>query len=189
MSAERRTIALIGARCAGKSAVGRRLAELLGRPFLDLDQELAALFAAERESGPEAGEPPPAGAILLAEGEERFRALEQRALRAALSRSPSAVLSTGGGCVERAANRELLAARCLCVWLRAAPAVLARRMAADSAARPALSPAGAIEEIAQVAARRAPHYQALARFTVDTDDEGIEVLAGRVARLVRGPVA
>lgn len=160
-----RPLALVGLRGAGKSTVGRALAERLGRPFVDLDDALAEAFG-------EAGEG--AGGVLRRVGEPRFRELERESLLAALARTDAPVVATGGGVVERADNRADLASRCRCLWLRAAPEVLAARLAQDGTDRPSLTELEPLAEVQALAARRAPLYAEVAELTVDVD--GLEVV-------------
>lgn len=85
-------IVLTGMPGAGKTAVGRALAEMTGRVLVDTDEEI------ERLDGR------PAGLIIEAEGEEAFRRLESAALRAAGSRT-GVIIATGGGVVTRPENK------------------------------------------------------------------------------------
>jgi shikimate kinase len=84
--------------------------------------------------------------------------------------------------VERAANRELLAA-CTCVWLQVPAAELARRMAADPTPRPGLFGGDPAAEIAELERRRAPLYAALEPLAVDGRDPAADV-AARIERLL-----
>ena len=70
------TVALVGARGAGKTTVGRALAQALARDFVDLDDEV------ERLAGATVAE------VLTSHGEDAFRALEARALLAVFDRAP-----------------------------------------------------------------------------------------------------
>ncbi len=115
MSSER--LILTGMMGAGKSTVGRLVAQRTGRPFVDTD-ELVELAAGR--SIPE---------LFDAEGEEAFRAREAEALREALARA-EAVVAVGGGAVVREDNRRVMRAGGEVVWLTANPSVLAERVAA-----------------------------------------------------------
>lgn len=185
--AARPQVALIGLRCAGKSSVGRRLAELLGLDFADLDRELVLLHQRERCGG--RSEPRSAGELLAELGEPAFRVLEERALRELLERPAARVIATGGGAVESAASRDLLRARCTCIWLFAEPAVLRARLAADPPARPALTAAGALAEVEALARRREPLYRELAELALDSSRASVEELALELARRLRARAA
>ncbi|MBL8860526.1 MAG: shikimate kinase [Planctomycetes bacterium] len=152
-----RPIALVGLRASGKSTLGRLLATRLCRAFVDLDDEIAREDAALRGASSQR----PAGLILAAEGEPRFRDLEERALERVLSRTEPLVLATGGGVVERARNRLLLRTRARCVWLQVPVEELQRRMRADPTPRPALLGGDPLEEVASVLQRRRAWFQEL----------------------------
>lgn len=169
-----RPIALIGLRCAGKTSVGRELAQRLGLPFADLDQELARGTSAT------------AGELLASEGVDRFRDREQRALERALEHLGRSVLACGGGVVERAANRELLASRAVCVWLREEIAVLQRRLNRDPIARPALLGGDAADELEELSRAREPLYRGLATLTIECRDRSIATIAVEIARSFEG---
>lgn len=153
---------LIGFRAAGKSTVGRALASALGAPFVDLDQRVADAGGL------------PAGELFQREGERRFRAREEAALRA-LSTAPRAVIATGGGVIEWAASRRLLQSCGWCLWLDPPLDVIRRRMLADPH-RPPLRGGSAILEIDELMRHRRPIYEALASLRiVPLDDEAAAV--------------
>ena len=92
-----RHVVLVGFMGAGKSRIGREVAERLGRPFLDLDA------AIEQRAGVSIPE------LFATRGERGFRSLEEQAASAALGASEPAVISLGGGAVTSARTRSLLA--------------------------------------------------------------------------------
>jgi shikimate kinase len=154
-----RGLALVGYRGTGKSTVGRILASLSGRTFLDADLELEARAGRSVAS------------ILTEDGEPAFRDWEERTLAELIEQSPTAVIATGGGVVLREQNRQRLRDFGVVVWLTAEPAELASRLRADSrgvAARPALTADGTIVEIARVLEIRTPIYHAMADTVIDT---------------------
>ncbi len=170
-------VALIGARCAGKTSAGRELARRLGWTFVDLDEEIARADADRRLDA----DAQPAGKILETLGEPAFRDLESRALAEILDRRGPFVLATGGGVVEREENRKLLARRTTCVWLRVAASEMQRRLRADPAPRPALEPGGdPVEELPRIAERREPAYAETCE--IEIDGRGLRV--GEVARRI-----
>ncbi|MED6333957.1 MAG: shikimate kinase [Planctomycetota bacterium] len=176
MSRAAETVALIGLRCTGKTSVGRCLARLSGRPFVDLDREIERAWAGGSVDEQRSSATPSAGELLGELGESAFRDLEEAALRAVLQCGGAPVLATGGGAVERAVCRELLA-RCRCVWLRADPRVLAARMAADPVPRPALGSGSAADELAGLAQQREAWFVQLACLVVESGEEEVAVLA------------
>ncbi len=137
-------IYLVGMMGAGKSAVGRPLAEALGYRFIDADATLTE--AAGR----------PIAEIFSSEGEEAFRALETSVLNGIASWH-SLVVATGGGAVTRPENWGHMR-QGVVVWLDAPEAELLRRLAADPTRRPLLEapdPTGRLQALLQ---ERRPLY-------------------------------
>jgi shikimate kinase len=142
-----RTIVLVGMMGAGKTSVGKRLAEALRLPFFDADEEI------ERAAGRTIAE------IFEQRGEAEFRDGERRVI-ARLLEQPPHVLATGGGAFVNPSTREIVSRKAVSVWLKAAPEVLARRVARKNT-RPLLrgkDPRQAIDEL--LAAREAAYGQA-----------------------------
>ncbi len=170
-------VALIGFMGAGKSSVGRLLAEQLHARFEDLDQRV------------EAEQQQPI-AELFRQGEGVFRAAEVAALRRLLRERPG-VWALGGGTPCTAEARAALAqSRCLVVWLAVDWAEMQRRTAGS--ARPLLA-AGAAQAARLLEGRRAA-YQAAAQWWVDAGPPAADVAAALARRLkdegyVEGPVA
>ncbi len=163
-----RGLALVGYRGTGKSTVGRLLAGMTNRRFLDVDLEI------EARSGRSIG------AIFADSGEPVFREWEERILAEVVGKFPGAIIAPGGGSVLREPNRRLMREFGHVVWLTALPGELARRLQADLAgkpARPALTAAGPIAEIEQVLRERAPLYQALADVVIETGGKCPEEVA------------
>ncbi len=111
-----RTIVLVGMMGAGKTSVGKRLAESLSLPFFDADEEI------ERAAGCTIAE------IFEQRGEAEFREGERRVIARLLDQPPH-VLATGGGAFVNPETRELVSRKAVSVWLKASPEVLARRVA------------------------------------------------------------
>ena len=124
-------IALLGLRCAGKSTVGPLLARRLSRAFVDLDHEVLRFGG---YAGSQAETP---GDLLERIGLGRFRDLEAGVLKKLLEPSPTLVIATGGGVVERADNRAWLRRVATCVWLSVPVDLLQERLARDTTQRPA----------------------------------------------------
>ncbi len=110
-----RTIVLVGLMGAGKTTVGRRLAQRLGLPFLDADSEI------EKAAGETISE------IFEHHGEAAFRDGERRVI-ARLLHNPKQILATGGGAFMDPETRANIAARGISIWLRADLDVLMRRV-------------------------------------------------------------
>ncbi len=159
---------LIGPMGAGKSTIGRLLAERLSRPFLDMDD---IIVARSGRSIPD---------IFACDGECAFRALEGQTLEALCRREEPAVIATGGGVVLAAPNRERIRRAGLAVWLDAPPEVVAARIAGD-ANRPLIAGGDALARARELDSRRRPLYAGAADFTVRTDACDPEEAAARIA--------
>ena len=122
------------------------------------------------------------GVIFAEGGEEAFRDLEQEALADTLSGDKPLVVSTGGGVVERPANRQLLAERALVVWLRAEPGTLAARVA-DGLGRPLLADGDPVDLLVALAERRHPLYHTVSDQVVDTDRLDVDAVAALVEQV------
>jgi shikimate kinase len=166
-----RGVALIGYRGTGKSTVGRLLAGQMNRQFVDVDVEIEARAGRSID------------AIFAESGEPEFRDWEERTLAELFEQFPEAVVATGGGSVLREQNRRGLRKFGQVVWLTAVPDELARRLVADDRSRlgrPALTPAGVIEEIADVLRERSPVYKGLADLEIETGGKSPEAVAAAI---------
>ena len=110
-----RSIVLIGLMGAGKSSVGRRLAQRLALPFIDADAEI------EMAAGKSVAE------IFADHGEAYFREGERKVI-ARLLNSGQQVLATGGGAFMNADTRDKIAAHGVSVWLKAELPLLMKRV-------------------------------------------------------------
>src|SRR4051794_12662037 len=167
----RRSIVLVGMMGAGKSSIGRRLAQRLGIPFVDADIEIEI---AAGMSIPD---------IFAAHGEADFRAGEARVI-ARLLDGGAQVLATGGGAFMNADTRAAVAAKGLSIWLKAEFDVLMKRIKRRQD-RPLLKtedPGATLRQLIEV---RYPVY-ALADLTMQSReiphdkivDEIVDTLAG-----------
>ena len=153
---------LTGFMGSGKTAIGRRIAERLGLPFVDLDAEI------ERTSGVTVR------ALFESEGEEAFRERETMFLLATES-LPSAVIATGGGCYVRSQNRERIGRLGTTVFLDVPfPTILSRLEGKTD--RPLFTSA---EQARQLLADREPFYR-MGTIPVMLPDAPIEENADRV---------
>ena len=166
----RRHVVLVGLSGAGKTAVGRLAAAVLGAPFTDLDE------AVVRRAGKSVA------AVFEEDGEPAFRALEAVCAGEAFEGRPS-VVATGGGFFEDAANRQAAHAAGLTVYLQVEPATAARRLGGDGG-RPLLQGGDSTQRLADLLTRRREAYLE-ADQVVATDGETAEAVARRVVSLAR----
>ncbi len=160
-----RSIVLIGLMGAGKTAVGRRLANKLDLPFLDADTEI------EMAAGASISE------IFAEHGEAYFRQGERKVISRLLEGGPQ-VLATGGGAYMNADTRTAIKARGLSVWLKADVKVLLKRVGRRGN-RPLLArgnPEGVMQKLMD---ERYPIY-ARADVTVESRDVPHEVIVNAV---------
>jgi len=169
-----RTIALVGLMGAGKSSIGRRLAQILELPFRDADEEV------ERAAGRSVSE------IFADLGEPAFRAGERRVI-ARLMGEPPHVLATGGGAFMNAETRAVLARHAISVWLKADVEVLARRVARKND-RPLLRTSDPVQTLRDLAAVRYPIY-AQADITVDSVDTAHSTTVNAIIQALRARLA
>jgi len=160
-----RTVVLVGLMGAGKSAIGRRVAQRLGLAFVDADSEI------ERAAGQTIPE------IFAQHGEAAFRDGERRVI-ARLLGEPVHVLATGGGAFMDPQTRALIADRGISVWLKAELDVLLRRTARRTN-RPLLNQGDPAEVLAKLMTLRHPVY-AQADITVESAEGPPEVTVDRV---------
>lgn len=163
-----RWLVLTGYMGAGKTAVGRRVAGRLARPFTDADREIEA----------RAGMAIPE--IFSRRGEVWFRRTEETVVREVLAGDPG-VLALGGGALGSARTRDLLGRAADVVWLRASIDVAWARV--EGSDRPL---AGDRERFARRAQSREAAYRDAADLEVDADDPADEVAARVAAWAARG---
>jgi shikimate kinase len=164
---------LIGLMGSGKSAVGRILAEALGRPFVDTDHLV------QERTGATIPE------IFASRGEDGFRELEA-AVVAELAGRDGLVVATGGGAVLRPDNRVHLRRSGLVFWLTAPPEeLLARASAQGLESRPLLASGDPLERLRQLAADREEAYRSTAHHVIETAGRTPEGVAEAILRLFK----
>lgn len=161
---------LIGPMGAGKSSIGRRLAEHFRMPCIDLDA------AVEERTGTSVA------TIFEIEGEAGFRRRESELLAELVARD-GIVLATGGGAVLASANRALLRERGFVLWLETSVGQQLQRLARDRQ-RPLLDAPDRRERLDQLARVRDPLYRELADFAVASGGESCQHAAARIAGLL-----
>jgi shikimate dehydrogenase len=160
-------IVLIGMRGSGKTAVGKVLAQKLGRELIEMDElitEKAGLSIPQ---------------IVEKHGWERFRDLEEE-LTAEVAKRDNIVNATGGGVVVREPNVSRLKQNGLLVWLTASTDTLLQRVGEDDQ-RPSLTGKSQREDLEITLAERQPLYQRAADITIDTENKTPEAVAELIA--------
>ncbi|PJK09315.1 shikimate kinase [Lysobacteraceae bacterium NML08-0793] len=159
-------LVLVGPMGAGKSSIGKRLAERLGLPFVDADRAL------EERTGASIAQ------IFDCEGEAGFRQRESRLL-AELLASPRQLIATGGGVVLSAENRAQLAAHAFVVHLDVDVAGQLHRLR-YCRSRPLLQRPDREQVLTQMALTRTPLYAQVAHLHFDTEghspEEAVQLL-------------
>ncbi|MFN3635996.1 MAG: shikimate kinase [Rhizobium rhizophilum] len=161
----KRNLVLVGLMGAGKSAIGRLVAQQLGLSFIDTDTEI------ERVSRMSISE------LFAAYGEEEFRALETRVIKRLLRTGPR-VVSTGGGAFINEKTRKQIERGGLSVWLNADLDVLWERVNKRDH-RPLLKTENPKQTLKDLMDKRYPVY-GLADITVQSRDVRKEVIANEV---------
>ena len=174
MAQERSTrIALVGLRGAGKSTLGRMLAEDLGYSFVELGREI------EKFAGCSVAE------IQALYGINAYRRYERRALEESIQIYPEAVIATPGGLVSDPASFNLLLAHCTTVWLQADPVDHLRRVTAQGDMRPMAASKEALQDLKNILDGRQPFYSK-AQFAINTSAQDEEATFSLLRSTVRG---
>jgi shikimate kinase len=174
---DHRNIVLIGHRCSGKSAVGERLAEALGRPFVDTDRRIEGQAGCAINT------------LVLREGWPHFRALEAQVIRH-VAKSNNLVIATGGGSVLDENNVRHLKANGIMVWLKADAAVLSLRLERDPRSResrPSLTGGDLRGEISEMLRKRRPCYESVCDLSVNTSHLNINDVTESIIGSLKKP--
>ncbi len=148
-------IALIGFMGVGKTAVGKVLAEKLGRSFVELDSLI------EQKAGMSIPE------IFQQDGEIAFRELEIDVTKE-VSKDRNLVIACGGGIVLNKINIDRLRQQSRIVYLTAPLGVILERVSGEAGERPLLSVPDKVSEIRELLGFRKPFYERAADITIDT---------------------
>ena len=166
-----RPLLLSGFMATGKSTVGQRVAELAGRPFIDLDARI------ERRAGQSVAD------IFRTQGESTFRALEREELRRALEEGGGAVVALGGGALlDRLVRLDALE-RAVVVTLHAELDEIRRRAESAPGSRPLLAASEGERLLPLLEARRPGYAECHAR--VATDGRSPDAIAKEVIAIWR----
>jgi shikimate kinase len=170
-----RNVYLIGPMGSGKTAVGRRLAMLLGKQFLDSDAEI------EKRTGVDIRY------IFEKEGEARFRQREREVI-AALTALDGVVVATGGGVILDPVNRERLAKTGIVVYLETTIDTLVRRTKAAKT-RPLLMNGDPEDVLERMMVVRRPLYEKAADLRIETTGRQVRAVAADIQQRLRSSVA
>jgi XRE family transcriptional regulator, aerobic/anaerobic benzoate catabolism transcriptional regulator len=164
-------IALIGLRGAGKSTLGKMLANKIGWKFVELNKEI------ESQNGLSVAE------IIALYGQEGFRRMEQAALGQLLARKELTVLATGGGIVSEALTFDRILSSFYTIWLKAEPEEHMARVRRQGDLRPMADDRSAMAELRNILLSREPLY-ARASAVVDTAGLSVDAAAARLVDAV-----
>tara|TARA_Y100000588_G_C14268786_1_gene931264 strand:- start:430 stop:981 length:552 start_codon:yes stop_codon:yes gene_type:complete len=164
-----KTIALVGLMGAGKTSVGRRLAQRFSVPFVDADHEIEA-----------------AAGCTIAEffdkyGESEFRKGEKRVIARILSNEPC-ILATGGGAFMSLETRKCIRKTAISLWLRAELDVLKTRLSGRSG-RPLLKTPNLDETLKALINERYPVYSE-ADLVVDSNTASLDETVDNVFKTI-----
>ncbi len=166
-----RRIALVGLRGAGKSTLGRMLAQHLGWPFIELDQRV------EEDYGVSIPD------LIEMAGTATFRRQERGALERVIAEHDAAIVTTAGGIVSNPETYALLLRRTHTVWIKARPEEHMSRVMAQGDFRPMAQNRGAMADlVAILEARRADYARAEAE--IDTSGDAVERSFATLLRIV-----
>ena len=165
-------IALIGLRGAGKSTLGRMLADSLGVPFLELNQEIETIAGCSVRE------------IHDLYGAGAYRRYERRALEEAVQIYSDVVIATPGGIVSDPATFNELLSHCTTVWLQAEPEEHMGRVIAQGDTRPMAANPEAMEDLRRILDGRAAFYSK-ADHTVNTSGQTLEHSLAQLRQVVK----
>jgi XRE family transcriptional regulator, aerobic/anaerobic benzoate catabolism transcriptional regulator len=166
-----RRIALVGLRGAGKSTLGRRLADALGCPFIELDRLVEQDYGARIPD------------LIEMAGLATFRRYERTCLERVIDEHEAAVIATAGGIVSDSETYALLLRRTHTVWIKARPDEHMRRVMAQGDFRPMAQNREAMADLVAILdARRADYARAQAE--LDTSGDTVEQSSAKLTRIV-----
>jgi XRE family aerobic/anaerobic benzoate catabolism transcriptional regulator len=167
-----RRIALVGLRGAGKSTLGRRLADELACPFIELDHLVEQDYGACIPD------------LIEIAGLATFRRYERACLERVIDEHDTAVIATAGGIVSDAETYALLLRRSHTVWVRASPDEHMKRVMEQGDFRPMAQNREAMADLVAILEARRPDY-ARAQAELDTSGDTIERSFGKLQDVVK----
>ena len=162
-------VVLVGMPGSGKSAVAKELGGILNRSVIDTDEIIVTNHGEIND-------------IFKNFGEEVFRSIERKVVEA-VCKMDNVVISTGGGCLLRERNRELLKGSGKIIFLQASPDTLYNRTVNDDT-RPLLA-GEKKQKIEKLLNERTPIYLGAADFTIDTDNLNPREIAQKITEFMK----
>ncbi len=156
-----RRIALVGLRGAGKSTLGRRLAQALGCPFIELDRLVEQDYGARIPD------------LIEMAGLATFRRYERGCLERVIDEHEAGVIATAGGIVSNSETYALLLRRTHTIWIKARPDEHMRRVMEQGDFRPMAQNREAMADLVAILDARSADY-ARAEAELDTSGDTVE---------------
>lgn len=166
-----RRIALVGLRGAGKSTLGRKLADHLGVPFLELNRVIEQKYGAS------------VAVLIELSGLATFRRYEHECLQRVIAEHDAAVIATAGGIVANPQTYELLLRRTHAIWIKARPEEHMARVIAQGDFRPMAHNREAMGDLVAILDARSADYSR-AESQLDTSGRSVEQGLADLVRLV-----
>ena len=164
-------IALIGFMGTGKTVIGAKLAEILRKKFLEMDELIV------KKAGKSIPE------IFAEDGEIRFREYEI-AICKEVSQEKDVVIACGGGVILNKINIDYLKQSAIVICLIASPESIFQRISKDGKEkRPLLNKPNPMAEIQKLLEFRAPFYSAATEYQVDTSNLNIEEIVEKIIKI------
>jgi XRE family aerobic/anaerobic benzoate catabolism transcriptional regulator len=176
MSDRARRVALVGLRGAGKSTLGRMLAERLGCPFIELDRVVEQEYGAT------------VSFLIEMAGLATFRRYERECLERVIAQHETAVIATAGGIVSNAETYALLLRRTTTVWLKARPDEHMSRVIEQGDFRPMAQNREAMADLVAILEARGADY-ARADAELDTSNDSVEQSFAKLLQTVTPKLA
>lgn len=165
-------VCLIGLRGAGKSTLGMQAGDILGVPFVELNQDI------ETQGGM------PVADIMASYGVDGYRQLEAEAVRRVAARHNRLILAVAGGVVNRPETYKTLLARFHTIWVKASPEEHLERVRAQGDMRPIEAVPSAMDSLRELLDERQGEYRR-SDAQLDTTNQTPEVSAQQLVKLIR----
>ena len=162
----------MGLRGAGKSTLGKMLAQSIGYPFFEMSAEV------EKLAGGSVAE------IQALYGVNAYRRYERRVLERLIAEQSQAVIATPGGLVSDVTSFNLMLTHCTSVWLQAEPQDHMQRVRAQGDLRPMAASKEAMDDLKGILAGRSAFYSK-SDFTLNTSVQGLEQTFALMQKLLQ----